>query len=375
MYQIIKIKVATIAAYRAKIATIVGTLIASLLLPYTTNADFGDPRAIQATSRSANVAIPAAPVEFLTDLRPLDIGVERSNFDTQPEVSTAPLADELEFDTELQSTSVDIAAAPTEALSRQMIGAERTKLDVQPMLSMASVSHSPELNVKSQRGNVEIRSMDVMPSMTSVPPATEIPETAAHAPSPAHAALHNPSGGLEQNLDRIKFDTPSLAPISFVRFCMRKPEDCSVQDLASHSGPVALTKSRMAELVKVNRDVNRAIRPKANANGVGAEEWLISPREGDCKDYAITKRHELLRHGWPSNSLLLAEVVVPSGEHHVVLVVRTREEDLVLDNLNKNVRPVSQVHYQWVRAQQTENPKFWSMISVTNAARVAMNAR
>jgi predicted transglutaminase-like cysteine proteinase len=57
-----------------------------------------------------------------------------------------------------------------------------------------------------------------------------------------------------------------------------------------------------------------------------------------------------------------------------VLVVRTRDEDLVLDNLNANVRPVSQVHYQWVRAQQQKNPKFWSTISVARATRVAANA-
>jgi predicted transglutaminase-like cysteine proteinase len=40
------------------------------------------------------------------------------------------------------------------------------------------------------------------------------------------------------------------------------------------------------------------------------------------------------------NSLLLAQVVIPSGEHHLVLLVRTRESDLVLDNLAENVRPI-----------------------------------
>ena len=72
---------------------------------------------------------------------------------------------------------------------------------------------------------------------------------------------------------------------------------------------------------------------------------------------------------------MLAEVVVPSGEHHLVLVVRTREDDVVLDSLSWTVRPVSQIHYQWVRAQQAKNPKFWSMINVTRATRVAMNTR
>ena len=145
--------------------------------------------------------------------------------------------------------------------------------------------------------------------------------------------------------------------------------------MAFRPGRVALTEARKAELATVNRDVNRAIRPQANNNGVMAEEWLVSPREGDCNDYAVTKRHELLARGWSSRSLLLAEVVIASGEHHLVLVVRTREDDFVLDNLNQNVRPVSQVRYQWVRAQQEKNPKFWSTINVTRGVRVAMNAR
>ena len=139
--------------------------------------------------------------------------------------------------------------------------------------------------------------------------------------------------------------------------------------------PVELTEARKTELAKVNREVNRAIQPKLNNNGVLEEKWLISPREGDCKDYAVTKRHELLARGWPARSLLLAEVVVSSGEHHVVLIVRTNEDDFVLDNLNWNVRRVSEIRYQWVRAQQPNNPKFWSTINVARAAQVAMIAR
>ena len=48
----------------------------------------------------------------------------------------------------------------------------------------------------------------------------------------------------------------------------------------------------------------------------------------------------MLGRNWPPRVLLLSEVVVPSGAHHLILVVRTKEADLVLDNLNANVRPV-----------------------------------
>ena len=194
-------------------------------------------------------------------------------------------------------------------------------------------------------------------------------------PSAKPAVFSSYPRELKANVERIGFNTPSLAPMAFVKFCLRYPHECEVRRMAFRPRPVALTEARKAELAKVNRDVNRAIRPQANVNGVMAEEWLVSPRAGDCNDYAVTKRHELIARGWPSRSLVLAEVVIPSGEHHLVLVVRTREEDLVLDNLNWNVRPVSQIRYQWVRAQQAGNPKFWSMISVTKVAPVEMAAR
>jgi predicted transglutaminase-like cysteine proteinase len=194
-------------------------------------------------------------------------------------------------------------------------------------------------------------------------------------PSAKPAAFFSYPRELKVNVERISFNTPSLAPMAFVKFCLRYSHECEVSRMAFRRRPVAITEDRRAELVKVNRDVNRAIRPQANVNGVMAEEWLISPRAGDCNDYAVTKRHELLARGWPSRALLLAEVVIPSGEHHLVLVVRTLEDDFVLDNLNLNVRPVSQIRYQWVRAQQASNPKFWSTISVTKVARVATAAR
>ena len=46
----------------------------------------------------------------------------------------------------------------------------------------------------------------------------------------------------------------------------------------------------------------------------------------------------LLERGWPSRSLLLSAVVLPSGEHHLILVVRVKDVDLVLDNLNDDIR-------------------------------------
>ena len=102
------------------------------------------------------------------------------------------------------------------------------------------------------------------------------------------------------------------------------------------------------------------------------EEWLISPSAGDCKDYAITKRHELLARGWPSRALLLSEVVIPSGEHHLVLIVRTKNVDLVLDNLNGDIQSVANRQYHWVRIQSPQNPKFWARVRMPDSMYTAM---
>jgi predicted transglutaminase-like cysteine proteinase len=193
--------------------------------------------------------------------------------------------------------------------------------------------------------------------------------------APIKIALPGFPRAMEAAKERLSFNTPSLAPMAFVRFCMKYAPDCEVRRMAFRPRMIKVTEARWSELTRVNRDVNRAISPQANEAGVLAEEWLVSPRTGDCNDYAVTKRHELLARGWPSRSLLLTEVVVPSGEHHLILVVRTENGDLALDNLSANIRPVSQIRYSWVRAQSAKNPRFWTSVNFATSDRVAMLVR
>ena len=120
--------------------------------------------------------------------------------------------------------------------------------------------------------------------------------------------------------------------------------------------------------------MNRRIFAEVAPGNGAVEEWTISPPTGDCKDYAITKRHELLERGWPSRSLLLSEVVLPSGEHHLILVVRVEDADLVLDNLNDDIRLVATTYaqYVWVRIQSPQNRKFWLRVQKRDALHTAM---
>jgi predicted transglutaminase-like cysteine proteinase len=166
----------------------------------------------------------------------------------------------------------------------------------------------------------------------------------------------------------------ALPPIGHSRFCLRYPNDCKVHGIDFRHRNITLTPERLDELNIVNRNVNRGIVATVTAGNGATEEWLISPPTGDCKDYAITKQHQLLKRGWPSRSLLLSEVVVPSGEHHLFLVVRVKDADLVLDNLNDDIRLVSMTRdqYLWVRIQSPQNPKFWTRSRMPDAMHTAM---
>ena len=194
----------------------------------------------------------------------------------------------------------------------------------------------------------------------------------------SEAAFFSFPRALRMQLDRISFQEPALAPMAHVAFCMRYQGDCEVHGKDFRRRNIAMTLDRLNELNTVNRQVNRDIVPQRNWGGLATEEWLVSPAAGDCNDYAVTKRHELLARGWPSRALLLSEVVVPSGEHHLVLVVRVKDPDsmqdvdLVLDNLSSSLRPVGRVPYRWVRVELPGNPKYWSTVSVPSHLHTAM---
>lgn len=168
--------------------------------------------------------------------------------------------------------------------------------------------------------------------------------------------------GLLPAIQHIKFEKPALAPMAYTMFCLRYEDECRASPLF-RGGPVLLTEQRWADLREVNRIVNRDIIPERNEVGLAAETWLINPRHGDCNDYAVSKRHELLKRGWPARAMLLAVVETKPTEHHLVLVARTKSGDLVLDNLTPQIRPWSRAPYRWVRIQTPGNPRYWTTVA------------
>ena len=164
----------------------------------------------------------------------------------------------------------------------------------------------------------------------------------------------------------VQLDMPVAGPFAYTHFCVRYADDCRVHNRQfRRPHPVALTTERRHDLIEVNARVNREITPKHYVNNTSFDTWRIAPHAGDCNDFAVTKRHELLARGWPSRALLLSEVVTSWGEHHLVLVVRTQHQDYVLDNLNANIRPWSRAPYLWVRAQDPYEPALWASVKAS----------
>ena len=143
-----------------------------------------------------------------------------------------------------------------------------------------------------------------------------------------------------------------LPPIAFTQFCLDYPQECQE---AGGAKPVKLTRRLLAQLRAVNRQVNKTIAPSETAPG----PWALDVAQGDCNNYAVQKRHELLKHGWPAGDLALTVVRTPWGEGHLVLTVRTSRGDLVLDNLRADIRDWRRSEYEGLMRQSAENPKFW----------------
>lgn len=99
----------------------------------------------------------------------------------------------------------------------------------------------------------------------------------------------------------------------------------------------------------------------------GEEEfwtYLQDPKGGDCEDFVLTWRRELLRKGWPSSALLIMVVSAWNpkkgvNEGHAVLVVRTSEGDLVLDPLRADVHWWQNSGHRFINMQSQVNPMIW----------------
>jgi predicted transglutaminase-like cysteine proteinase len=143
------------------------------------------------------------------------------------------------------------------------------------------------------------------------------------------------------------------APLGYQLMCLQNPDECK----GGGAARVAPTKDMMATLKRVNLSVNRSMKPRRDGS---VDVWNASASaEGDCEDFVLAKRRQLIRAGLPASALRIAYVKTRSGAGHAVLVVKTGNKEVVLDNLTNAIRPLSQTGYRLV-SMQGSNPNNWS---------------
>lgn len=118
----------------------------------------------------------------------------------------------------------------------------------------------------------------------------------------------------------------------------------------------------------VNDKVNRSIISTSDMTQFGKNDYWFVPendgsRHGDCEDYALQKRAEFIKLGYPPQALSLAIVETPRREDHAVLVLHTVSGDFILDNLTNKIKLWNKSGYKFIAIQSRGNPLDWVSIN------------
>jgi predicted transglutaminase-like cysteine proteinase len=136
-----------------------------------------------------------------------------------------------------------------------------------------------------------------------------------------------------------------------------------------------VTRALWRTLGRVNERVNGRIRKASDQDAWGVADYWTAPladggqAKGDCEDYALEKRRELIAEGVPGAALSIAAATTPWGEAHAVLVVDTEAGEYVLDNLDPRVRPWGEAGYAWIARQSPTDPLTWVALGAAAQAK------
>lgn len=154
---------------------------------------------------------------------------------------------------------------------------------------------------------------------------------------------------------------PTSIPIGHLDFCQRYHEECGAHPGVSPAA--GLTQPLWDQLVDVNNRINAEIIPVTDSEYYNVGEfWDYPDGYGDCEDFALAKRRELIELGWHPSTLLLSVVRQQNGDGHAVLLVRTDHGDLILDNLISTIHVWHETPYQFVKRQSQAHAGEWVQI-------------
>lgn len=157
-------------------------------------------------------------------------------------------------------------------------------------------------------------------------------------------------------------------PIGHYEFCQSHPSECGQSEAVRK---VRLTRSLWARVIEINDTVNVMVQPRTDMEMWGREEyWSYPGRQGDCEDYVLEKRRQLIKAGVPASALLVTVVLQPNGDGHAVLTLSTDLGDFILDNLEPRVLAWNKTEYRYLKRQSSTHAGVWVSINDSRAKSV-----
>jgi predicted transglutaminase-like cysteine proteinase len=140
-------------------------------------------------------------------------------------------------------------------------------------------------------------------------------------------------------------------PLAWPDYCARHPSDCTI-DL-TQPVTVVLDSQMLKEVQSIDASVNATVQPITDLDHWRVQDrWdLAEDGYGDCEDYALRKRRMLVRAGIPRRAMLMTVVKDQHGAGHAVLMIRTDQGDLILDDMNDRIVVWSQTGYAFVKRE------------------------
>jgi predicted transglutaminase-like cysteine proteinase len=139
-------------------------------------------------------------------------------------------------------------------------------------------------------------------------------------------------------------------PSGFLYMCRHHPAEC-------RGGGVPIvhySSGLMATITQVNLQVNKRIRPRKNEP---IDIWSLNVTVGDCEDYVLAKRHDLIRKGVPASALSIV-YALRNGGGHAILAVHTDAGTFALDNMTASIKPLTGTGYRLI-SMSGPNPMVW----------------